>query len=409
MSTKNLTLAEAANEILKASIAKAPKEGPQKLPGEVDDTGDAIVKNDAPGKVYDKNVSKDKSEPTKTAAAPEGPKKLSKGSIPEEKITVNVDDDDKDDDDDSGDEAPKKDKIKLDGNDVKGGDGGDDEDDDSDDNDDDSDDDEDDNKNPFKKEERRSVKSVLEQKIEIDVTEDIAAMFKGTKLTEEFKEKAATIFEAAVSSKVKQIQNKLAEAFDEILDEEVKALDEEYSEKIDDFMTMTAKEWLEENKVELENNLRNELTEDFITGLKNLFAENYIDIPEDKVDVVAEMADANKELKALLDEQYSEKLENNKYITELEKTIVLGELVKEHNLNLAQEEKILELAEDVKFTTADAYSKKVTTLIESYIGGNIETAPDNKKKLVEDVELQTEEVSSDATVARLAAALSRYS
>lgn len=406
MAKEQVTLAEAAAEILKASISKAPKEGPKKLPGEIDDTGEAIVTPTAGGKDYAKKVKKDKSEPTDHQSAPEGPKKLPKGSIPEEKITVNVDKDGDDDDDSEDDNKGKKDKITVDGDNAK--DGEPDEDDENDSGDDDeSDDDEDDNKNPFKKEERRSLANVLENEIEFDVSEDIKAMFKGTTLSEDFKAKATTIFEAAVVRKIKEVQQKLAEEYDNILGEEIESIEADLSEQLDDFVKVVASDWLEENKVPLENSLRTELTEDFIEGLKNLFAEHYIDIPDSKIDVVSEMTEENNQLKSQLDEEFAEKIETYKYITELEKTIVLGEAIRENNLTLAQEEKIKELAEEVKYENPDKFAAKIGTLIESYFKDDVKT--ENKQALSEEADFGTEEVTHDANINALSLALSRYS
>lgn len=412
----NKTLAEAAQEIFNASKAKAPADPPKKLPdAKAIDTGPAIVNNDDAGKVYNRTVSKDKSEPTKNAAPAETLKKMKASAAIKEdedieiKVKGNKNSDDDEDDDDS---SSKDEKIKLDGKDVgstKSADDGD----DSEENDDDSGDDEGEEdekkKNPFVKESRRSLNTALSEKIEIDVSEDIDAMFSGTELSEEFTNKVATIYEAAVTRKVKQIQEQLAAEYDEILGEEIEKLDEEHAEQIEEFLEIVSKEWLSENKVAIENNLRNELTESFIAGMKNLFAEHYIDVPENKVDIVEAISAENEELKALLDEEYSEKMKTNKYVTELEKSFVLSNLVKEHNLTLTQEEKVKELVENVRYTDADAFSEKVNTLIESYIKKPSGEMSPAKKIIAEEVNIEeskTESVAPD--VAGMVKALSRF-
>lgn len=403
--TKKLTLAEAAQEILKSSIAKAPKEGPKKLEGEVIDTGEPIVKNDQEGKVYNRTIKKDGSEPTKGSSAAEPMKKLPKGSIPEEKVEIDIKSgsDDDDDDEKKSSDNGTGDKVSLDGKDVDSDNDETDADKDSD----DDDDDEEEKKSSFDK-----MKEALERvNKDNEISEDIKKIFKGSDLSEEFIEKATTIYEAALGRRVKTISEALIAEYDNILAEEIGELESSIAEEIDGVISIIAKEWLEENKVVLESNLRNQKTEEFISGLKNLFAEHYMDIPEEKVDVVEGLLAQTNELKDLLDEQYSEKIETHKYITELEKQIVLNSVIKEHNLNLVETEKIEELAEEVKFTTPEAFEKKINTLIESFLSGSEKNVKaDNIASKIVTEELQMgDEPSKDVRIVGFVNALNKFS
>lgn len=381
-----LNLAEAAKEIMQNSINKSGSEKAESIkdPKE-NDTGDAITKNTDDGKNYNKDVSKNEDEQTSSAdtgdktaeklSSDKKPPKNSKGApeVDNDGKKVNEEADCEDDD------------IKYSGKDVKKGDGEAD------------DEEEDDDKNM-----KESLVNKLDSKISIDISEDIAAMFKGANLSDEFVERATTIFEAAVTRKVKEVSRKLAEEGDKIISAQIDSLEEQMSEEIEDFMKLVASEWLSENEVSIENNLRTELTEDFIYGLRNLFAESYIEIPEDKVDVVAELSRVNEELEASLNEEVAEKIENHKYTQELERKLAFIEIMEDRgSMTLSQREKIKELAEDITFDSIDKYKTKINTLIENYIDEGGKT--DNKTRN-DEADFITEEVI-DTSVSAFAKAL----
>lgn len=439
MTTKN-SLQEAAAEILKAS-GKSGHADPAKAikdPKE-NDTGPALTKNTDSDKNYDKDVSKDTSAPTKNSSVKEPSKKVSGNPTKNSKAPV-VDNDgieeevvaledvfkeflDSLDEDFDWASDPEKtfvmfgeyvsenfEDAELSESDIRSLlethfvlSEEDDEDEDGD-YDDDDDDDEDDSKN----EERSTIdrlRDSLPEKVEFDVSEDIKAMFNGQNLSEEFTDKATTIFEAAVKSKIKDIQENLLQKYDEILAEEVEAIEESYDEKINDFLKAVVREWKDENEVAIERNLRNELTEEFISGLRNLFMEHYIDVPEEKLDILENMSEEIDQLNEKLNQEISQNVELYKYTTQLEKEITFKDIVSESNLTLSQVEKLKSLAEDMEFDSAEGYSRKLKTLIESYWpkdgtkSSNKLGDDDNGEKVV------TEEVNPE--IARIAKALSR--
>ena len=282
----------------------------------------------------------------------------------------------------------------------------------NDDNDSEDDDSEDDADNDFefdkkdkdmKEGKRKSMKEYVEAQLDFDVTEDIEAMFSGTKLTKEFVKKATTIFESAVKRKVREIETQMAEAFDTIIDEELERMDEEHSSRISDFMLVIAEEWLEENKIPLENNLRTELTEDFITGMRNLFLEHYIEVPESRIDIIEEMEEELAETRDKLNEEINEKIELHKYNKELERNIIFNDVVTENNLSNTQIDKLLELVEDVEFNNAEQYNEKLGTLIEGYFKKKNASSTLNEKLSEEKVEELVEDRNDD--VAKMAKSL----
>jgi hypothetical protein len=363
MAKKNLS--EAAAEILKSSISKAQKDKPEviKDPNE-DDTGAPIVDPNDPGKTYDKNVTKDKSAPTKSADEGDVNKSV---KIKEDNLDEKKDCKEEDDSDDS-DKSDKKDDISVDG-------------------------------------EKKSIKKSDLKKEDVDVSEDVESILKGHDLSEEFKTKISSIFEMAVNKKVDAYVDQILVVANNIVAEETDRIETELSESIEDFMKLVAQDWLNENRVAIHNNLRNEITEDFISGLKKLFTESYIDVPEDKVDVLEELNDKVEALEESLNKEINEKVEIYKYIKELEGINAFREIVSEHNLTLSQVEKIKELSENIKFDSFDRYKSKIDYLIENHIVG--EKASEVKSVIKEDDHILSEEKTVDSNVKAMAAALSR--
>lgn len=203
----------------------------------------------------------------------------------------------------------------------------------------------------------------------VDMSEDLDALFAGEELSEDFKNKAKTIFESAVKSKIASIRNELEEAYAQTLEEEVNELKEELSNNVDDYLNYVVEQWTSENEVAIEAGLRTELTEDFISGLKNLFAEHYIDIPEDKINVVEEMGAKVEELEAKLNEEIERNVVLNKMLNESKTNEIL--LSACEGLTDTQVEKLKTLAEGIEFADAKEYEQKINTLKESYFPNNV--------------------------------------
>lgn len=224
-------------------------------------------------------------------------------------------------------------------------------------------------KNEEKDEEEESEKDE-DEKEEDDkddkkaMKEDLDALFHGENLSEDFMNKAATIFEAAVTARVNAIEEKIQEQYAEILEQVTEELKEELTTKVDDYLNYVVEEWVKENELAVESGLRSELTEDFIAGLRNLFVEHYIDIPEEKVDVVEEMTSKVVELEGKLNEQISSAVEMRKLIIEYAKREAFHDICE--GLTSTQVEKMKSLSEGVEFSTVEDYTQSLLTLRENY-------------------------------------------
>ena len=203
-----------------------------------------------------------------------------------------------------------------------------------------------------------------EEVVKIDMSEHIEALLQGEDLSEEFKDKAKTIFEAAVQQKVEEELIKIQEAYAETLEEQVQEITENLSSNVDDYLNYVVEQWVTENEVAIENGLRTELTEDFITGLRQLFAENYIDIPEDKVSVVEELGSKVAELETKLNEEINRNVHLNRTLGESKQFEVLVNAC--DGLTDTQAEKLKTLSEGVEFTSEGEFAKKIKTLRENY-------------------------------------------
>jgi hypothetical protein len=209
----------------------------------------------------------------------------------------------------------------------------------------------------------------VEYDYEVDMNEDVEALFAGEDLSEEFKQKAVTIFEAAVKAKMQSEIARLEEAYADTLEEEVQTIKEELSSNVDDYLNYVVEQWVSDNEVAIEAGLRTELTEEFISGLRQLFAENYIDIPEDKVSVVEELGNKVEELESKLNEEIERNVELTKVLSESMKTEVMHSMTE--GLTATQAEKLKQLAENVDFVDADSYATKIQTLRESYFPSSV--------------------------------------
>ena len=199
---------------------------------------------------------------------------------------------------------------------------------------------------------------------ELDVSADVAALVEGTELSEEFAEKAKTIFEAAVKAKISEEYDRLVEHFATELDKQVDAAKAELSEEVNGTVNYAIGQWMEQNQVAVDRGIRNEITEDFIAGLKGLFEEHYIAIPDEKVDVVEGMAESIREMEERLDEQVKANVKLQNRLNETAKLNILSTV--SEGLADTQKEKLAALAEGLEFVSEESFSKKVTTIKESY-------------------------------------------
>ena len=217
--------------------------------------------------------------------------------------------------------------------------------------------------------------------------EDLDALFHGENLSEDFMNKAATIFEAAVTARVNSLEEKIQEQYAEILEQVTEELKEELTTKVDDYLNYVVEEWVKENELAVESGLRSELTEDFIAGLRNLFVEHYIDIPEEKVDVVEEMTSKVVELEGKLNEQISSAVEMRKLIIEYAKREAFHDICE--GLTSTQVEKMKSLSEGVEFSTVEDYTQSLLTLRENYFPTK-SPAKSNNERLDEETDVVEE-------------------
>ena len=204
-----------------------------------------------------------------------------------------------------------------------------------------------------------------ESEIEIDLSDDVKALVStDADLSEEFKDKAATIFETAVKTRIKE-QTKILEAqFEEKLSEETETVKEAMVEKVDSYLNYVVEEWMKENELAVERGIRTEIAEDFITGLKDLFKEHYIDVPEEKYNVLDDLTNQVKDLEGKLNEQIEKNVNLTKEVNNSERANVVAEV--SADLADTEKEKFASMAENVEFDNADKFREKLETVKESY-------------------------------------------
>ena len=229
------------------------------------------------------------------------------------------------------------------------------------------------------KEKEALQKEAVEQRIKtIDVTEHVEALMSGEgDLTDEFKKKAATVFESAVKSKVRDEVTRLQENYDNEIAEGIKSNKAELTEKVDTYMNYVVEEWMKENELAVERGLKGEIAEDFIAGLKQLFEDHYVDIPDDKYDVLQAQSDKIAELEEKVNKTLEESMELKKSRDELTRNKVISEM--SSDLADTEIEKFKELTEDVDFGNEEDFKGKLDTLKESYF-------PKVKKETTENID-----------------------
>lgn len=249
-------------------------------------------------------------------------------------------------------------------------------------------------------------KKLIAKMIKKKMKEDIDALVDGENLSEEFVQKATTIFEAAVMSRVEEIAEEMEQEYAEQFELAISEIKEDFATKVDDYLNYMVEEWMEENKLAIESGLRAEIVEDFIGGLRNLFAEHYIDIPEEKVDVVEELTQTVEALEKKLNEQISRSIELKKEINEHKKYQAVQAVCE--GLTQTQVEKLKSLAESVEFTSEEDFAEKLNTLKEAYVPSSVKTA--EKSALEEGVEIPEEKptkMSADPLVDAVARTISK--
>ena len=208
------------------------------------------------------------------------------------------------------------------------------------------------------------AESQEEEAEELDVSDDINALVAGEELSEEFQEKAKTIFEAAINSKVAKIEEALEADHIKALTEEVAEFKNELTERVDSYLEYVASEWMQENQLAVDQGLKGELSESFMTGLKGLFEEHYVSVPEDKYDVLESMVNKLDEMEEKLNEQIDKNVNLNKRLAESTSDGILSEV--SEGLAVTQKDKLASLAESVEFETENDYREKLVTLRNSY-------------------------------------------
>ena len=205
----------------------------------------------------------------------------------------------------------------------------------------------------------------------VNFKEDVDALVNGEDLSEEFKDKAATIFEAAIVTRVKEEVTRLQEEFDAKLEEAIAQNQEGLVEKVDGYLSYVAEQWMENNEIALESGMKSDILEGFVSGLKGLFEEHYIDIPEEKFDVLGSMEETIADLQAKLDEQVAANVEMAKVINEATRESIIADGAE--GLAETDKEKFFGLAEELAFEDSESFAKKVQTIRENYFTNKAST------------------------------------
>ena len=250
-------------------------------------------------------------------------------------------------------------------------------------------------------EEETSEEEVIEEEESYDVEADVAALLEGEELSEEFQNKAKTIFEAAIKTKVAEIKEELQESYATALVEELDKIKEGLTERVDSYLEYVADEWMQENAIQVEAGLKTEMTESFLEGMKSLFEEHYVTIPEEKYDVLNSMVDKLDEMESKLNEQIDRNVALNRRLAESNADGVFTAVAE--GLADTQKEKLATLAENVEFESETDYREKLVTLKESYFPSKTSAPKSTSENLSEEV--STDEVISEETTPRMQAYL----
>ena len=245
------------------------------------------------------------------------------------------------------------------------------------------------------------AKEAIEKRLaSITVAEDVDALVEGEDLSEDFKKKASTIFEAAVKSKIRPEVERIESEKTQEVAEEMESFKSELAEKVDGYLDYVVKEWMTENELAIERGLKGEIAEDFITGLKALFEEHYIDVPDEKYDILESQAQKIEELEGKLNETIGKLTEKK----QSEDSLVRESVIKEVSSDLAetQSEKFASLVEDVEFTDKDSFEEKLNTLKENYFPKSTPS-----QSLSEESGVETQEIDMSNAMAAYTSAIKR--
>jgi hypothetical protein len=237
----------------------------------------------------------------------------------------------------------------------------------------------------------------------IDVSADVDALTKDEDLSEDFKAKATTIFEAALKSKVSEMKKKMNASYEEKLKEETEAHKAELVEKVDSYLNYVVEEWMKENSIAIERGIKGEIAEDFISGLKKLFEDHYIDVPDEKYNVLEDQASKIEELEKKLNEQIEKNVEINKTVGELKRQDIIDE--SSSDLADTAKEKFNKLAEEVEYSNEKDFRTKVATIKESYFGKKVEASGNEIDDVAAGESSQPEDLSN--AMAAYTAAISK--
>ena len=241
-------------------------------------------------------------------------------------------------------------------------------------------------------EETTEEEVVEEETVEDDtpsIEEDIEALIAGEELSEEFQEKARTIFEAAIKTKVAEMKEEVQKQYEVSLTEEVANLKSELTERVDSYLEYVAQEWLTENQLAVEHGLKTEMTESFLTGMKSLFEEHYVTIPEEKYDVLNSMVEKLDEMEDKLNEQINKNIALNKRLAESVADVILADV--SEGLAVSQKDKLASLAENVEFDGEQSYREKLVTLREAYFSSNTGVQENKSETISEETEVTSQQ------------------
>ena len=221
--------------------------------------------------------------------------------------------------------------------------------------------------------------------IEYSIEEDVEALLAGEELSEEFQEKARTIFETAIKTKVAEVKEQIEAQYEAALIEEVQSIKSELTERLDAYLEYVADEWIAENTLAIEHGLKTEMTESFLAGMKSLFEDHYVTIPEDRYDVIESMVDKLDEMEGKLNEQIERNVALNRRLAESTADVIFAEVAE--GLALSQKDKLATLAENVEFESESDYREKLVTLKKSYFPENAAAQRDHSETISEGTEV----------------------
>jgi len=374
-------LMEAAAEILAGSKKSAPAMPAEKLEGEVVDLGGPTPQNSKPD---DDSNKIDATKAAKKAVAPTTKPSAASPDLQNTMKKVAEEKEEEEEYEEENEEEEINEKVKEEEEEEE-----------------DSDEvsDEDEEENEKEKENRK-------KEMKAKMKEDIDALFSDdSSISQEFKTKAATIFEARVFDRVSQIEEEIEAKYADMLEEAVTSIKADLTEKVDDYLNYVVDQWMADNELAVESGLRSELTEEFIAGLRNLFTDHYIEVPAEKVDLVDELATKVEELEGKLNEEIERGVSFAKALVESNKNEITREVCE--GLTTTQIEKIKSLAASVEFSTEDEYKNKIETIRENYFPSGVKKA--DEKQLHEQVEdTETKKVDiNDPLVALVSNAITK--